>query len=78
MRRSFAVVAVLVFALSTLSAGPADQTQLTGYTAENSQAQHQWEEKFRAIPDPAKIREYNQRLSARPHHVGSPYDKDNA
>jgi N-acetylated-alpha-linked acidic dipeptidase len=37
-----------------------------------------WEEKFRAIPDPANIREYNRRLSARPHHVGSPYGKDNA
>ena len=37
-----------------------------------------WEEKFRAIPDPHNLREYMQRLSARPHHVGSPYDKDNA
>ena len=37
-----------------------------------------WEEKFRAIPSPQNLREYMQRLSARPHHVGSPYDKDNA
>jgi N-acetylated-alpha-linked acidic dipeptidase len=37
-----------------------------------------WEEKFRAIPSPQNQREYMQRLSARPHHVGSPYDKDNA
>ncbi len=37
-----------------------------------------WEEKFRAIPDPKNLRDYMQRLSARPHHVGSPYDKDNA
>jgi len=37
-----------------------------------------WEQKFRGIPDPQKLREYMQRLSARPHHVGSPYDKDNA
>ena len=37
-----------------------------------------WEEKFRAIPNPQNLREYMQRLSARPHHVGSPYDKDNA
>ena len=27
---------------------------------------------------PANIRENMRRLSARPHHVGSPYDKDNA
>ncbi len=38
----------------------------------------QWEEKFRAIPSPQNLRDYMQRLSARPHHVGSPYDKDNA
>jgi N-acetylated-alpha-linked acidic dipeptidase len=37
-----------------------------------------WEDKFRAIPDPANLREYMQRMSAHPHHVGSPYDKDNA
>jgi N-acetylated-alpha-linked acidic dipeptidase len=37
-----------------------------------------WEQKFRAIPDTQKLRDYMQRLSARPHHVGSPYDKDNA
>src|SRR5580704_996673 len=37
-----------------------------------------WEEKIRAIPSPQNQRDYMQRLSARPHHVGSPYDKDNA
>ena len=37
-----------------------------------------WEQKFRGIPDPQNLRAYMQRLSARPHHVGSPYDKDNA
>ncbi len=37
-----------------------------------------WEEAFRALPQPANIRSYMQRLSARPHHVGSAYDKDNA
>lgn len=42
------------------------------------EAKHPAEEKFRAIPDPARIGENMKRLSARPHHVGSPYDKDNA
>ena len=37
-----------------------------------------WDQKFRALPEPQNIRNYMQRLSARPHHVGSPYDKDNA
>lgn len=37
-----------------------------------------WETKFRAIPSAEKQREYMQRLSARPHHLGSSYDKENA
>ena len=37
-----------------------------------------WEAAFRALPARASIRAYDERLSARPHHVGSPYDKDNA
>jgi len=37
-----------------------------------------WEAKFREIPSAEKQRAYMQRLSARPHHLGSPYDKDNA
>lgn len=37
-----------------------------------------WEKEFRALPDPKLMREYMRRLSARPHHLGSPYDKDNA
>ena len=37
-----------------------------------------WDERFRALPDAAAIGQYMQRLSARPHFVGSPYNKDNA
>lgn len=51
---------------------------LRGYTAEHSAAEVTWEQKFRAVPDAARDREDMRRLSARPHHVGSPYDKDNA
>ena len=53
-------------------------TPLRGYTPEHSQAEVQWEQKFRGITEPTHIRDNAQRLSARPHHVGSAYDKDNA
>jgi N-acetylated-alpha-linked acidic dipeptidase len=36
------------------------------------------DERFRETLQSANIRSYMQRLSARPHHVGSPYTKDNA
>src|SRR5262249_38458517 len=49
-----------------------------GYARDRSQAELEWEGKFLAIPSPANQRAYMQRLSARPHHVGSPYDQDNA
>src|ERR1051325_10051723 len=51
---------------------------LRGYSNESARAQRDWEAKFRAIPDPANLRAYMERLSKRPHHVGSPYDKDTA
>src|SRR5205807_6032145 len=37
-----------------------------------------WDARFRTIPDSKNIGEYMKRMSARPHHLGSPYDKDNA
>lgn len=51
---------------------------IMGFSAAGSRAQRDWEEKFRAIPNADNLREYMRRMSARPHHLGSPYDKDNA
>jgi N-acetylated-alpha-linked acidic dipeptidase len=51
---------------------------LLGFTISSSASERDWEQKFKAIPSPQLMREYMQRLSSRPHHVGSPYDKENA
>ncbi|SPE41870.1 Glutamate carboxypeptidase II [Candidatus Sulfopaludibacter sp. SbA3] len=67
----------LCLCLSATALMPAD-LGLTGYSADAARAERDWEVKLRAIPDTANLRTYMQRLSARPHHVGSPYDKDNA
>src|SRR6202167_2690533 len=82
MRPFFAIVLIFNLVVPSLSFG-ADQpaaapAALVGYSPRASQSEREWEAKFRAIPDPANLREYMRRLSARPHHVGSPYDKDNA
>jgi len=53
-------------------------TPLLGYSSQSSEKEQGWEQKFRDGIVPANIRENMRRLSARPHHVGSPYDKDNA
>jgi N-acetylated-alpha-linked acidic dipeptidase len=51
---------------------------MQGFSPDAATAERGWESKFKVIPNPERLRDYMQRLSARPHHVGSPYDKDNA
>jgi N-acetylated-alpha-linked acidic dipeptidase len=76
MRRLFFAVLLALLPLLTITAAEPDN--FFGYLPSSSQAERDWETKFRALPDSALQREYMQRLSARPHHVGSAYDKDNA
>jgi N-acetylated-alpha-linked acidic dipeptidase len=81
MNRSALLVSFLFAAVSLAPIGShviADEQPLFGYSAESSRAERQWEERLRAIPSPDNLRAYMQHLSARPHHVGSPYDKENA
>jgi N-acetylated-alpha-linked acidic dipeptidase len=81
MNRSALLASLLFAGLSLAPIGGhvvADEQPLFGYSAESSRAERQWEEKLRAIPSPDNLRAYMQHLSARPHHVGSPYDKENA
>ncbi|HEY3862073.1 MAG TPA: transferrin receptor-like dimerization domain-containing protein [Verrucomicrobiae bacterium] len=49
-----------------------------GFSAATSPAELKLEESFRAMPETNNLRQYMQRLSAHPHHLGSPYDKQNA
>jgi N-acetylated-alpha-linked acidic dipeptidase len=81
MNRRALLASLLFTGLSLAPIGShvvADEQPLFGYSAESSRAERQWEEKLRAIPSPDNLRAYMQHLSARPHHVGSPYDKENA
>jgi len=70
--------AALVFALLQPGFAASPLANLDGYSPAHSAAERDWEAKFRAIPDPNILRDNMQRLSARPHNVGSTYDKDNA
>ncbi len=78
MRRVLSAILLCLPALLPLSAASPDDEALFGFTSATSHTERDWENKFRAIPDPKNLRDYMQRLSARPHHVGSPYDKQNA
>jgi len=80
-------IACCIIAVTAVLAAQADEAKpsasnsavsLLGYGPQTSQPEREWEKKFRDGIVPGNIRENMQRLSARPHHVGSPYDKDNA
>jgi N-acetylated-alpha-linked acidic dipeptidase len=75
--RRFAIIGISSIFIFLAAAG-ADDEPLQGYTRDHSVTERQWETKLRAIPSPDNQRAYMQRLSARPHHVGYAYDKENA
>src|SRR5579864_1340249 len=78
MKRILLSCLLSVTILLPLSAANRDDEPLYGFTPASSRVERDWENKLRAIPDPRIMRDSMQRLSARPHHVGSPYDKQNA
>ncbi|MDQ2747647.1 MAG: folate hydrolase, partial [Acidobacteriota bacterium] len=57
---------------------PNANKSLTGFSAETAAAERTLEQKFDASLKRDNLRDWLKRLSARPHHVGSPYDKENA
>jgi len=74
--RPLIVLSLGLLLAATPVASPSDE--LRGFTPESAKAERDWEAKFRAVPSPDSLRSYMRRLSARPHHVGSAYDQDNA
>ena len=75
--RTIASTVLMSFAALTLSPAPAD-TPLRGFFPQSVQAERDLEARFRGMPDPDRMREAMRLLSARPHHVGSAYDRTNA
>ena len=77
--RRWQLTVLLLLSTLALSAAPAEEpVPLQGFSSTAAQAEREWEGKFRSIPSPDNLRDYMKRLSARPHHVGSAYDKENA
>jgi N-acetylated-alpha-linked acidic dipeptidase len=73
------IASLLILAATSLAFTPAQTTpELRGFSPRAAQAQRELEARFRAIPDPARLREAMRILSARPHHIGSAYGRTNA
>ena len=74
---------LLLFSFTQLATAQTAEPNATprrflGYTEQSTSAERDLEKKFQDTIVAANIRENMRRLSARPHNVGSPYDKDNA
>lgn len=75
MRISFAVA---FFTAVTLAAQTATDKPMLGFSAAGAAKQQALEAQFDSKLDRDELREWMRRLSARPHHLGSAYDKQNA
>ncbi|MGC1907896.1 MAG: transferrin receptor-like dimerization domain-containing protein [Candidatus Acidiferrum sp.] len=81
MHRRIVTVLALSASLAFVPLGSqviADDQPLLGYSAESSRTERLWEDKLRAIPSTDNLRAYMQHLSAHPHNVGTPHDKEYA
>jgi N-acetylated-alpha-linked acidic dipeptidase len=79
MRNSFLrVFCVCLLSFSVFAQSMPNEKILLGFSAANSAQQLALEQKFDSFLKRENLRDWMKRLSARPHHVGSPYDKDNA
>ena len=57
---------------------PRDPTALAGFPGPRAAEERSLEARFDAALNPEDLREWMRRLSARPHHVGSAYGRENA
>lgn len=79
LRRARTVLACLLLSsLVAAAAAPHDPPALEGFGPESAERQRALEARFDALLRPENLREWMKRLSARPHHVGSEYGRQNA
>jgi N-acetylated-alpha-linked acidic dipeptidase len=76
--RPFAALLLLCALVSAQTAPPAAERALTGFTVEGAGRQRALEARFDSLLKRENLREWMKRMSSRPHHVGSPHDRDNA
>jgi N-acetylated-alpha-linked acidic dipeptidase len=78
MPRVRRVLLALLSIVAVAGIAPAESPPLMGFSPARSVEQRAREAKLDAALDARQIGEWIRVLSARPHHLGSPYDKENA
>jgi N-acetylated-alpha-linked acidic dipeptidase len=73
-------IVIIFSALVAIAASPdpAPDKPLLGFTADQTTAQRELEAKFDSFLNADNLRNWMKRLTAHPHHVGSPWGKENA
>src|SRR4051812_27897582 len=79
-RKSAARLLLATVAVIPLTASPADapKSAMIGFKPDTEQAQRALEAKFDAGIKASDLRDWMERMSSAPNHVGSPHDKANA
>jgi N-acetylated-alpha-linked acidic dipeptidase len=78
MFRSFSQILLGVILCLAVTGQAVNNSVMMGFSAEGSKAERAAEARFDSYLKPDNLREWMRRLSARPHHLGSAYDHDNA
>jgi N-acetylated-alpha-linked acidic dipeptidase len=78
MRPARSLPLLALFAAAAGLAADTPPESLIGFSPVRVAGQRSLEQRFDAGLDPAELKEWMRRLSARPHHLGSPYGKDDA
>src|SRR5499426_1875953 len=75
----FAIILGLCITALYAQTGPAgQQLPLLGFDPDGSSRERALEKQFDSVIKKDDLRDWMKRLSARPHHLGSAYDKENA
>ena len=77
-RKAKAVFVLLLAATALSQTPPTNSNEILGFSPETAKVEHDWESRFRAIPEAKRIHDNMLRLAAHPHNVGSEYQRQNA
>src|SRR3974377_1527349 len=72
------VHSVSCLAILTGTAGSTNEPSMLGFDSDGAARQSVLEAQFDAELQRENLRDWMERLTAPPHHLGSPYDKENA
>src|SRR3989441_10730865 len=76
--QSLVMICLSVAMVMAQTTSAVQQKTLLGFDREGSDRERALENQFDSFLKKENLREWMKRLSARPHHLGSPYGKDNA